>query len=68
MDKTLAVCEKLIEDHDDMVVKALTWSLRELVVHDPIAVDAFISSHDEELHSRVKREVRNKLETGLKNP
>jgi len=68
VDKTLAVCEKLIEDHDDMVVKALSWSLRELVVHDPIAVDAFISSHDEELHSRVKREVRNKLETGLKNP
>lgn len=66
--KTLAICEKLKDDHDDMVVKALSWSLRELVVHDPIAVDEFISSHDEELHSRVKREVRNKLETGLKNP
>ena len=66
--KTLAICEKLKEDHDDMVVKALSWSLRELVIHDPTAVGAFISSHDEELHSRVKREVRNKLETGLKNP
>jgi 3-methyladenine DNA glycosylase AlkD len=65
---TLAICEMLIEDHDDMVVKALSWALRELVVHDPIAVDKFISSHDGVLAARVKREVRNKLETGLKNP
>lgn len=65
---TLAICEMLIEDHDEMVVKALSWALRELVVHDPIEVDKFISSHDDVLAARVKREVRNKLETGLKNP
>ncbi|MBL7161060.1 MAG: DNA alkylation repair protein [Anaerolineales bacterium] len=65
---TLSICEMLIKDRDDMVVKALSWALRELVVHDPVAVDKFIRGHDEILAARVKREVRNKLETGLKNP
>ena len=65
---TLAICEMLIEDHDDMVVKALSWALRELIVHDLIEVDNFISAHDDVLAARIKREVRNKLETGLKNP
>lgn len=66
--RTLAVCTPLASDHDDMVVKALSWALRELVVHDPEAVEAFLVAHDDELAARVKREVRNKLETGLKNP
>jgi 3-methyladenine DNA glycosylase AlkD len=51
-----------------MVVKALSWALRELVVHDPDAVRAFLSEHEDVLAARVKREVRNKLTTGLKNP
>lgn len=67
-DRTLAVCELLAADHEDMVVKALSWALRELAVHDPEAVDAFLAEHDAELAARVKREVRNKLDTGLKNP
>jgi 3-methyladenine DNA glycosylase AlkD len=58
----------LKEDRDDMVVKALSWALRELVVHDPTAVEEFISANEDVLAARVKREVRNKLETGLKNP
>lgn len=66
--RTLAVCHLLAGDPDDMVVKALSWALRELVVHDPEAVRAFLAEHDEILAARVKREVRNKLATGLKNP
>ncbi len=66
--RTLAVCEMLAADHDDMVVKAMSWALRELVGHDPDAVRAFLTEHDDVLAARVKREVRNKLETGLKNP
>jgi 3-methyladenine DNA glycosylase AlkD len=65
---TLAICEMLVEDQDDMVVKALSWALRELVVHDPVAVQGFISAHEEVLAARIKREVGNKLRTGLKNP
>jgi 3-methyladenine DNA glycosylase AlkD len=58
----------LLRDRDDMVVKALSWSLRELSKRDRRAVELFIDRYEKELHPRVKREVRNKLETGLKNP
>jgi 3-methyladenine DNA glycosylase AlkD len=66
--RTLQVCRMLVGDGDDMVVKALSWALRELVVHDPQAVRAFLSEHEDVLAARVKREVKNKLTTGLKNP
>ena len=66
--RTLAVCRLLVDDHDDMVVKALSWALRQLVVHDPGAVRAFLGDYDDVLAARVKREVTNKLTTGLKNP
>ena len=51
-----------------MVVKAMSWALRELVVHNPQAVQAFLDEHTEALNARIKREVGNKLRTGLKNP
>ena len=66
--RTLRVCELLAGDHEDMVVKALSWALRELVPHDPAAVEAFLQEHDQILAGRVKREVKNKIKTGLKNP
>jgi 3-methyladenine DNA glycosylase AlkD len=66
--RTLEVCRMLVDDHDDMVVKAMSWALRELVVHDPQAVGEFLAEYDDVLAARVKREVRNKLTTGLKNP
>ncbi|MFN2227339.1 MAG: DNA alkylation repair protein [Anaerolineae bacterium] len=65
--RTLAVCGLLAGDPDDMVVKALSWALRELVVHDPEAVQAFLDERNDLLAARVKREVGNKLATGLKN-
>jgi 3-methyladenine DNA glycosylase AlkD len=68
VDRTLAVCRLLVDDQDDMVVKAMSWALRQLVVHDPDAVNQFLDAHEEVLAARVKREVRNKLTTGLKNP
>jgi len=68
VDRTLAVCRMLVDDHEDMVVKALSWALRQLVVHDPDAVRGFLSTYEDRLAARVKREVRNKLKTGLKNP
>lgn len=66
--RTLAVCSLLVSDHDDMVAKAMSWALRELVVHDADAVRGFLSEHEDVLAARVKREVSNKLATGLKNP
>ena len=66
--RTLAICDMLAADREDMVQKALSWALRELVWHDAVAVQAFLDTHDDHLAARVKREVRNKLTTGLKNP
>ena len=66
--RTLAICEILAADGEDMVQKALSWALRELVWHDADAVRSFLAAHDGRLAARVKREVRNKLDTGLKNP
>ena len=66
--RTLAVCELLADDRDDMIVKALSWSLRVLVPHDPEAVQHFLTTNQHRLAPRIKRETHNKLTTGLKNP
>lgn len=66
--RTLAVCRLLADDHEDMVQKAMSWALRTLVVHDREAVSDFLEDYHDSLAARVKREVRNKLDTGLKNP
>ncbi|MBL8764091.1 MAG: DNA alkylation repair protein [Phycisphaerae bacterium] len=66
--RTLAVCERLVDDREDMVVKALSWALRVLAMKDPRAVAGFVKKHEHRLAARVLRETRNKLTTGLKNP
>ncbi|MGH9762167.1 MAG: DNA alkylation repair protein, partial [Blastocatellia bacterium] len=63
-----AVCELLIADRDDMVVKALSWALRDLSKCDPSSVERFLADHTDKLAPLVTMEVRNKLKTGLKNP
>jgi len=64
--RTLRVCRMLVSDRDDMVVKAMSWALRELAKRDPRAVREFLAAQP--LAARVVREVRNKLTTGRKNP
>ena len=66
--RTLAVCGLLVDDYEDMVVKAMSWALRALAVHDSNAVETFLNEYEGVLAARVKREVRNKLTIGLKNP
>jgi 3-methyladenine DNA glycosylase AlkD len=66
--RTLRVCRLLVDDHNEMVEKALSWALRELIVHDRRAVEAFLEANEARLASRVKREVSNKIRTGLKTP
>ncbi|CAG0951657.1 hypothetical protein PLCT2_00229 [Planctomycetaceae bacterium] len=65
--RTLAVCEMLVADHDDMVAKAMSWALRELVPWDAKALRVFLKKHEAKLAKRVLREVGNKLRTGRKS-
>lgn len=68
VERTFGICHLLVADHDDMVVKALSWALRELVVHDAKAVEQFLDEYERVLAVRVQREVQNKITTGLKYP
>jgi len=65
--RTLMICNALVEDHHDMVVKALSWALRSLIRWDKDAVSGFLLKHEMKLHKRVLREVSHKLEFGTKN-
>jgi len=64
---TLMVCENVIDDHRDMVQKALSWALRSLIAHDKTSVQHFLDKHWDKLSGRVRRETTNKLATGRKN-
>ncbi|MGH9931469.1 MAG: DNA alkylation repair protein [Pyrinomonadaceae bacterium] len=66
--RTLLICQGLIDDRDDMVVKAMSWALRELSKRHPREVKAFLAKNKDRLAARVIREVGHKLSTGLKNP
>jgi 3-methyladenine DNA glycosylase AlkD len=68
VERTLAICARLIADRDDMVVKALSWALRTASKPDPAAVAQFVEEHEAALAARVKRELANKLRTGVKTP
>jgi 3-methyladenine DNA glycosylase AlkD len=66
--RTLAICRMLLADREDLVVKAMSWAVRELTKRDPESVRNFLSAHRGELAPRVVREVTSKLTTGLRNP
>jgi 3-methyladenine DNA glycosylase AlkD len=68
VERALAICATLAADREDMVVKAMSWALREAGKVDADAVREFVRDHDAVLAARVKREVANKLRTGLKTP
>lgn len=65
--RTLRICSMLAADRDEMVVKAMSWALRELSKSDKQAVERFLEQYQDKIHSRVKREVGTKLLTGKKN-
>ncbi len=67
VNRTLGVCRRLLDDRDDMVVKAMSWALRALAVRKPGAVDQFVTRNERALAPRVVREARNKLRTGRKD-
>ena len=64
---SFSVCEQLVGDRHDHVVKALSWALRNLISRDRAGVERFLALHEARLAARVKREVGVKLRTGVKN-
>jgi 3-methyladenine DNA glycosylase AlkD len=66
--RTLAICRIAVADRDAMVVKALSWALRELAKRAPERVEEFLALHGDQVASQVRREVGSKLRTGLKTP
>jgi len=65
--RTLEICALAVNDHQDMINKALSWALRELAPIDKDSVINFINKYENNLHSRVIREVKNKIEKDYKN-
>ena len=65
--RTLEICKMVIDDHRNLIVKAVSWALRELVKSNKEDVIQFLEIYEEKLHALVKREVKNKIITGKKN-
>ena len=65
--RTLMICENVVNDREDMIVKVLSWALRELSKSDKAAVESFMQKYVYDLAGRVRREVYTKLNTGTKN-
>jgi 3-methyladenine DNA glycosylase AlkD len=66
--RTLEICRLLLDDRDEMVVKAMSWALRTLLVANPEAARLFMEENEELLAPRVLREVKNKMWSGVKAP
>jgi len=64
--QTLEICAMVVDDHQEMINKALSWALRELAKVDRDPVIAFIEKYSNRLNRKVLREVRHKIETGTK--
>jgi 3-methyladenine DNA glycosylase AlkD len=66
--RLVKVCLQIARDREDMMVKTLSWALRELSKKHPEQARGFIVKHRRVLAARVLREVENKLTTGRKTP
>lgn len=65
--RTIAVCERVVDERQDMIQKALSWALRELSKSDRESVMEFMNRYENRLSGRVIREVSHKLDFGTKN-
>jgi 3-methyladenine DNA glycosylase AlkD len=64
----IEICTLAVPDRDPLVVKALSWALREFSKSRAKEAQAFLAQHSSGLASLVTREVRCKIATGLKAP
>ncbi len=65
--RTLAVCERVVDERQPMIWKALSWALRELSKRDSEAVWDFLEKFESRMSKQAVREITHKLEFGTKN-
>jgi 3-methyladenine DNA glycosylase AlkD len=68
VDRYLEILSWYKDSRRKMVIKAVSWALREGTKSHPDKIEAFIEKYQSDLHPLILREVRNKLQTGLKSP
>ena len=66
--RTLAMVGPVQHEKHPMIWKAVSWALRNLVQWDKDRVAAYVDANEATLPAPVKREVRKKIATGVKNP
>jgi 3-methyladenine DNA glycosylase AlkD len=66
-DMTLELIERVKEERDPMITKAVSWVLRVLIKKHADRVSDYLEKNRDVLAAHVVREVTNKLRTGLKS-
>lgn len=66
-DWTLGQVDRLIDERDPMITKAVSWSLRQMTKHQATDVEVYLERRGDRIAALARREVRNKLETGRKS-
>lgn len=64
---TLDQVDRVIDERDPMMTKAVSWALRQMTRHQAPAVEAYVESRAGRMAALPRREVRNKLRTGRKS-
>jgi 3-methyladenine DNA glycosylase AlkD len=59
--------ERLQDERDILITKAISWLLRALTIHHRVAVTAYVEAHETTLPRIAVRETRIKLTTGTKS-
>jgi 3-methyladenine DNA glycosylase AlkD len=65
---TLKLVDNVAAERDPLITKAVSWALRGLTKTHADAVKRYLERNRDRLPAIAAREVRNKLQTGLKNP
>ncbi len=66
-DYTLSLLDRVLGRREPLIVKAVSWSLRDLAKHDRRRAQRYLRDRDDLLPALIRREVGNVLRTGRKS-
>lgn len=64
---TLALVDRVVDEREVMITKAVSWALRAMTDRHPADVAGYLESRGDRIAAAARREVRNKLNTGRKD-